>query len=113
MNLIATSLHHRVTRAAVALALVCGAASLVIASDSTPAAPTAKVIYLHAPNNATASITVAAPKSTTPTANKSQVATSRNHAKVIELHAPNSPTTSLSLWPKDLETEKIQVAPLK
>jgi hypothetical protein len=85
---------------AVAGGLFAGGDRVVIGetSASRPAAP--KVIELHAPNNATPSVTIWVSQARTQSpANKP---TSRHpSAKVVELHAPDSPISSVTVMKAD------------
>jgi hypothetical protein len=67
-------------------------------TEAAPAAATeAKVIYLHAPNNATQTVTVWLPqKATQKTA--ATVPRPETQEKVIDLHAPNNPTQTTTIW---------------
>ena len=81
------------------------AASLLVTSTGLVAAgqaPTAKggasqLIQLHAPNNATASVTVWTTKSATTSRLEAKTAKD-GAARLIELHAPNNATPSVTIW---------------
>jgi hypothetical protein len=88
---------NKIAGLGMALALVTGAAGISIAGEiSTSKSQVAKVIELHAPNNASQSVTVWIPKAASRSA-RNNTAKPRA-AKVLELHAPNNPTPSISIW---------------
>ncbi len=56
-----------------------------------------QLIYLHAPNNATPSVTVWIPKKAT--RSSGEIATAKGGAtRLIYLHAPNNATPSVTVW---------------
>ncbi len=56
-----------------------------------------QLIQLHAPNNATPSVTVWIPKKAT--RSSGEIATTKGGAtRLIYLHAPNSATPSVTIW---------------
>lgn len=102
---------NKIALTAMSLAMFAGSAGIVIAGETSSKGDVAQVIQLHAPNNATPTITIwtskTAPRST------GTIASTRNGVpKVIELHAPNSPTQSVTLW-MDSPEKNIDRAPLK
>ena len=86
----------------IAAALLVTSAAIVAAGEIPTAKGGAaklipKVIELHAPNNATPSVTVWLP--ITPARNGGEIATAKGGAaKLIELHAPNNATPSVTIW---------------
>ncbi len=90
------------SRLAIAAALLVTSAGLVAAGETPTAKDGAsklipKVIELHAPNNATPSVTVWIPSP--PSRNVGENATAKGGAaKLIYLHAPNSATPSVTVW---------------
>lgn len=90
-----------VARLTIAAALLLTSAGIVAAETSTDKGGAAKlipkVIELHAPNNATPSVTVWIPS--TPARNSGETATAKGGAaKLVELHAPNNATPSVTVW---------------
>lgn len=86
-------------RLTIATALLVASAGIVAAGETSTAKGGAlQLIQLHAPNNATASITVWANKSATPSRNEAKTAKG-GAARLIELHAPNNATPSVTVWP--------------
>ena len=80
-----------------ALAMLAGSAVIVIAGEASSKGEVARVIQLHAPNNAAQTVTIWT--ATTTPRRTATIATPRNGvAKVIQLHAPNSPTPSVTVW---------------
>lgn len=86
-----------IVRLAITAALLAAGIGMATAGETTTAKGGAsKLIYLHAPNNATPSVTVWLPS--TPTRNGGQIATAKGGAaRLIQLHAPNSPTQSVTV----------------
>ena len=85
-------------RLTIATAVLAMSAGIVAAGES----PTAKggasqLLQLHSPNNATASVTVWANKSATPSRNEAKTAKG-GEARLIELHAPNNATPLVTVW---------------
>ena len=75
-----------------------GAGRNVMAGVSSPSkSQAAKVIELHAPNNATQSVTVWIPKPAPATPLRTAVPTLRG-TQVIQLHAPNNATGTATVW---------------
>ena len=85
------------SRLTIAAALLLTSAGIVAAETSTGKGGASQLIQLHAPNNATASVTVWANKSATPSRNEAKTAKG-GAARVIELHAPNNATPSVTVW---------------
>lgn len=88
--------------AIIAAAVLVTSAGIVAAGETSTAKGGAsklipKVIELHAPNNATPSVTVWIPS--TPTRNVGEIATAKGGAaRLIDLHAPNNATRSVTVW---------------
>jgi hypothetical protein len=89
-------------RLTIATVLVVTSAGIVAAAETPTAKGGAsklipKVIELHAPNNATPSVTVWIPKKTT--RSSGEIATAKRGAtRLIYLHAPNNATPSVTIW---------------
>jgi hypothetical protein len=86
----------------------------VRATDETQTATVgaAQVIQLHAPNNATASVTVWTTKPAAPARNEAKKA-KPGVARLVELHSPNNATPSVTVWPGKPVSTGVEVAPLK
>jgi len=71
----------------------------ILAAGEIPTAKggATKLLQLHAPNNATPSVTVWVNKSATPSRNEPKTAKG-GAARLIELHAPNNATPSATVW---------------
>ena len=96
----------------IGIGMFSGSAGMAGASE-TPAAPNlvAQTVELHAPNNATQTVTGWVPRTSHKIAHKT--ATVRNGvAKVIELRAPNSSIQPVMAWISDTKN-KFEAAPLK
>lgn len=107
----------KIARLAMALVLFTGTAGSVIGGQSSTTKSTVpKMIELHAPNNATSSVTIWTPQ-TTRVSEKSAVAKS-NTAGVIDLPASNNPASTITVW-RHVEgltkgtDKKLDVAPFK
>jgi hypothetical protein len=112
MKAIKTTPIAQLTRLTIATAVFAGSAGIVIAGETTTAKQAvAQVISLHAPNNATQTVTIWTPRAIPPSAGDT-VAARNSTAKVVELHAPNSITQSATIWMRGME-KKSGVAPLK
>lgn len=86
----------RTFRSLAAVTLAAGISGIAIAGPTTAAKDeVAKVIDLHAQNNATRSVTIWVPKSMAQVAEKPATA---RRARVIDLHAPNNSTPSVTIW---------------
>jgi hypothetical protein len=102
---------NKIALAAMSLSMFAGSAGIVIAGETSSKGDVARVIQLHAPNNAAQTVTIWTSKTIPRRAGK--IATARKGVpQVIELHAPNSPTQSVTVW-MDSPEKKIDVAPLK
>jgi|EBPBio282013_DNA_FD.fasta_scaffold21804_3 hypothetical protein len=81
---------------AVAAALLTATATVQAADFSVKGGAT-RLVYLHAPNNATPSVTVWIPKKAT--RSSGEVATTKGSAtRLVYLHAPNNATPSVTVW---------------
>ncbi len=86
----------------IATALLVTGAGIVAAGETAtakggPAKLIPKVIELHAPNNATASVTVWLPNPAT--RSSGEIATTKGGAtRLIYLHAPNNAMPSVTVW---------------
>jgi hypothetical protein len=79
-------------------ALFAASVGLITAGETATAKGGAtQLIQLHAPNNATPSVTVWIPKKTT--RSSGEIATAKGGAtRLIYLHAPNNATPSVTIW---------------
>ena len=85
-------------RLTIATALLVTSAGIVAAAEtSTAKGGASQLIQLHAPNNATASVTIWTGRSATPSRNEAKTAKG-GAARLIELHAPNNATPSVAVW---------------
>ncbi len=103
---------NKLVRLTIATAILSGSAGMVVASEATPTQHlVAKVIELHAPNNATQTVTVWLPAPVS--RNAGETKTVRNDtAKVIELPASNCSIQSVTVWSGGTKN-KTDIAPLK
>ena len=88
------------TRLAIAAALLITSAGWVAAGEGeSPNAKggAAQLIQLHAPNNATPSVTVWTAKPASPARHETQTAKG-GAARSIYLHAPNNATPAVTVW---------------
>jgi hypothetical protein len=86
------------TRLAIAAAMLITSAGWVAAGESpTAKGGAAQVIQLHAPNNATPSVTVWTAKPASPARRETQTAKG-GAARLIYLHAPNNATPAVTVW---------------
>jgi hypothetical protein len=85
-------------RLTIVIALLVTNAGIVAAGEtSTAKGGATRLIHLHAPNNATPSVTVWIPKKAT--RSSGEVATAKGGAtKLVYLHAPNNATPSVTVW---------------
>lgn len=85
-------------RLTIATALLVTSAGIIVAAEtSTAKGGAAQLIQLHAPNNATPSVTVWIPKKAT--RSSGEIATAKGGAtRLIYLHAPNNATPSFTVW---------------
>lgn len=85
-------------RLTIGTALLITSTGIAAATEtSTAKGGASQLIQLHAPNNATASVTVWAIKSATPSRNEAKTAKG-GASRLIELHAPNNATPSVTVW---------------
>jgi len=93
-----TAQFNNIARLAIATALLVGTAGVVTAGEtSTSKVEVAKVIDLHAPNNATQTVTIWKPRTASRSTN--EIVTARNFtAKTIDLHAPNNAIQTVTIW---------------
>lgn len=93
-----TNLIRTCARLTIATALFAAGVGISAAGEVTTAKGAAtKVISLHAPNNATPSVTIWLPKAETRRSRK--IATVKGGAtKLIYLPAPNNATQSVTVW---------------
>lgn len=103
---------NKIARLAIATALIAGSAGMGFASQTTSAkAVVAQVIELHAPNNATQTVTIWTSK--TPFRSAGGTTAAKNLAvRTINLPAPNNMTQTATVWTTSTE-KNIAVAPLK
>ena len=85
------------TRLVMATVFVVASAALVAGETPTAKGGATQLLQLHAPNNATASVTVWANKSATPSRNEAKTAKG-GAARLVELHAPNNATPAVTVW---------------
>lgn len=86
-----------ISRVALAIALFAGTSGIGLAGGplaSQGLVP--KVIDLHAPNNATVSVTIWVPRNGIP--RNGPAMERRTSTKVVDLHAPNNATPSATVW---------------
>lgn len=93
-----TTRFNTLARLTIATVLLGGGIGISAASEALMAKGGAsQLIQLHAPNNATQSVTVWTPKTTSRIS--ADTATAKGGAtKLIQLHAPNSATPSVTIW---------------
>lgn len=89
---------NRLVRLTIAAALLAASVGLATAGETATAKGGAsQLIQLHAPNNATPSVTVWLPN--TATRKGGPIATAKGGAtRLIYLHAPNNATPSVTVW---------------
>jgi hypothetical protein len=102
---------NKIALAAMSLAMFAGSAGLVIAGDTSSKSDVAKVIQLHAPNNATQTVTIWTSK-TIPRSVGASATARHGVPKVIRLPASNNSMQSVTVW-TDSTAKGIDDAPLK
>ena len=85
-------------RLTIAIALLATSAEIAAAGETATAnGGTSHSIQLHAPNNATASVTIWTANPATHSGCKAETVKG-GAARLIELHAPNNATPSVTVW---------------
>lgn len=85
-------------RLALATTFLATSAGFLLAGEtSTAKGGASQLIQLHAPNNATPSVTVWTTKAATPSRPEAKTAKG-GAARLVDLHAPNNATPSVTVW---------------